>query len=289
MEMHYATKRQRFLVNQGYSYKVITRLAGMEEVPVYYICNYYAKIALVLLSFWLKWINTCTLEIQADLRWVGEGSKGPPDLVKLVWKKTTTNRAYSQWACRLALAICPLWCLALLNVNNTIEINQLYPFLCDDANADAHCEYALTNMSNYWAPWPIPCSATKVYGWHVFVIEFVGESGIRHKGRTGIAATEGNRCKWYWCRGRESGGRIQSKATGNCRKNRFLNLKHGVFVLLCIIIWTCLSLFLFVYFQIQRRVGNMSSVSGADDTVYMEYRSSGSAQTHPLFKRFRRK
>ena len=32
MEMHYASKRQRFLVNQGYSYKVITRLAGMEEV-----------------------------------------------------------------------------------------------------------------------------------------------------------------------------------------------------------------------------------------------------------------
>ena len=32
MEMHYATKRQRFLVNQGYSYKVITKMAGMEEV-----------------------------------------------------------------------------------------------------------------------------------------------------------------------------------------------------------------------------------------------------------------
>lgn len=31
MEMHYAQKRQRFLVNQGYSYKVITRLAGMEK------------------------------------------------------------------------------------------------------------------------------------------------------------------------------------------------------------------------------------------------------------------
>ncbi|CAH8646401.1 unnamed protein product [Schistosoma curassoni] len=30
MEMQYALKRQRFLVNQGYSYKVITRLAGME-------------------------------------------------------------------------------------------------------------------------------------------------------------------------------------------------------------------------------------------------------------------
>jgi len=41
MEMHYSTKRQRFLVNQGYSYKVVTKLAGIEEVclvfhlPVY--------------------------------------------------------------------------------------------------------------------------------------------------------------------------------------------------------------------------------------------------------------
>jgi DNA excision repair protein ERCC-3 len=32
MEMSYSRKRQRFLVNQGYSYKVITKLAGMEEV-----------------------------------------------------------------------------------------------------------------------------------------------------------------------------------------------------------------------------------------------------------------
>nr|XP_015214963.1 PREDICTED: TFIIH basal transcription factor complex helicase XPB subunit-like [Lepisosteus oculatus] len=30
-EMAYSTKRQRFLVDQGYSFKVITRLAGMEE------------------------------------------------------------------------------------------------------------------------------------------------------------------------------------------------------------------------------------------------------------------
>lgn len=32
MEMNYSRKRQRFLVNQGYAYKVITKLAGMEEV-----------------------------------------------------------------------------------------------------------------------------------------------------------------------------------------------------------------------------------------------------------------
>ena len=30
--MSFSRKRQRFLVNQGYSYKVITRLAGMDEV-----------------------------------------------------------------------------------------------------------------------------------------------------------------------------------------------------------------------------------------------------------------
>jgi len=35
MEMHYSTKRQRFLVNQGYSYKVVTKLAGIEEVGVF--------------------------------------------------------------------------------------------------------------------------------------------------------------------------------------------------------------------------------------------------------------
>lgn len=31
MEMHYSRKRQRFLVNQGYSYKVVTKLMGMDE------------------------------------------------------------------------------------------------------------------------------------------------------------------------------------------------------------------------------------------------------------------
>lgn len=36
MEMNYSRKRQRFLVNQGYSYKVITKLAGMENEPDLY-------------------------------------------------------------------------------------------------------------------------------------------------------------------------------------------------------------------------------------------------------------
>ncbi|KAL5006778.1 hypothetical protein ScPMuIL_015584 [Solemya velum] len=36
MEMHYSLKRQRFLINQGYSYKVITKLAGIEEEELAY-------------------------------------------------------------------------------------------------------------------------------------------------------------------------------------------------------------------------------------------------------------
>jgi len=35
-----------------------------------------------------------------------------------------------------------------------------------------------------------------------------------------------------------------------------------------------------------RRKGNMSSMSGGDDTVYLEKRG-GRQETHPLFKRFR--
>lgn len=35
-EMAYSTKRQRFLVDQGYSFKVITKLAGMEEEELAY-------------------------------------------------------------------------------------------------------------------------------------------------------------------------------------------------------------------------------------------------------------
>ncbi|XP_030066275.1 general transcription and DNA repair factor IIH helicase subunit XPB-like [Microcaecilia unicolor] len=45
--------------------------------------------------------------------------------------------------------------------------------------------------------------------------------------------------------------------------------------------------------QVARRFGTMSSMSGADDTVYMEYqaprsKSSTSKHIHPLFKRFRK-
>ena len=36
MEMTYARKRQSFLVNQGYSYKVITKLKGIEEEELFY-------------------------------------------------------------------------------------------------------------------------------------------------------------------------------------------------------------------------------------------------------------
>jgi DNA excision repair protein ERCC-3 len=34
--MHFATKRQRFLISQGYSYKVITKLAGLDEEELHY-------------------------------------------------------------------------------------------------------------------------------------------------------------------------------------------------------------------------------------------------------------
>lgn len=51
---------------------------------------------------------------------------------------------------------------------------------------------------------------------------------------------------------------------------------------------------LFLLNQFSRRAGTMSSMSGADDTVYMEYQSRGSKAAaahkniHPLFKRFRK-
>lgn len=40
------------------------------------------------------------------------------------------------------------------------------------------------------------------------------------------------------------------------------------------------------FLQIQRKPGTMSSMSGADDTIYMEYRRKAQ---HPLFKRFKQK
>lgn len=41
------------------------------------------------------------------------------------------------------------------------------------------------------------------------------------------------------------------------------------------------------YRPIMRKAGNMSSISGADDGVYYEYRKTSSGNKHPLFKRFR--
>ena len=43
MEVHYTSRRQRFLVNQGYSYKVITKLAGMEQVTDCSLSKYGGK------------------------------------------------------------------------------------------------------------------------------------------------------------------------------------------------------------------------------------------------------
>jgi DNA excision repair protein ERCC-3 len=36
MEMYYASKRQRFLINQGYSYKVINRLGNLDGENLFY-------------------------------------------------------------------------------------------------------------------------------------------------------------------------------------------------------------------------------------------------------------
>jgi hypothetical protein len=42
-------------------------------------------------------------------------------------------------------------------------------------------------------------------------------------------------------------------------------------------------------FQMGRKVGSMSSMSGADDNVYMELsKKSSNKHSHPLFKKFRK-
>ena len=45
--------------------------------------------------------------------------------------------------------------------------------------------------------------------------------------------------------------------------------------------------------QVLRRAGTMSSMSGADDQIYMQYRSQAQKKkdllnSHPLFKKFRK-
>lgn len=48
----------------------------------------------------------------------------------------------------------------------------------------------------------------------------------------------------------------------------------------------------YFYFQVSRKVGSMSSMSGADDSLYMEFKGKRSTlpagHAHPLFKRFRK-
>lgn len=64
-------------------------------------------------------------------------------------------------------------------------------------------------------------------------------------------------------------------------------------------LWSCILQYSQVFVstissQFSRRTGTMSSMSGADDTVYMEYQSrnskilAASKSVHPLFKRFRK-
>ena len=59
---------------------------------------------------------------------------------------------------------------------------------------------------------------------------------------------------------------------------------------MCTVLVIYIKLSLFVV-QVGRKVGSMSSMSGADDAVYMEYQSKSKSQKqhlHPLFKKFRR-
>lgn len=46
LEMQYSMKRQRFLVNQGYSYKVITKLAGKEKVRLSWLSAFHYGVVL---------------------------------------------------------------------------------------------------------------------------------------------------------------------------------------------------------------------------------------------------
>ena len=46
-EMSYSRKRQRFLVNQGYAYKVVTNLTGIEDEDLMYkVSSYFDPIRL---------------------------------------------------------------------------------------------------------------------------------------------------------------------------------------------------------------------------------------------------
>lgn len=74
-------------------------------------------------------------------------------------------------------------------------------------------------------------------------------------------------------------------------------LSRSTWVVLCVLssVWlSSFSYFLFLCVQFSRRAGTMSSMSGADDAVYMEYHASRGSKAaagkniHPLFKRFRK-
>jgi superfamily II DNA or RNA helicase len=58
-EMHYSTKRQRFLVNQGYCYKVICCHCLHDTVNVHVLCR--------LLPSWLAWRRNGTWGIQPSV------------------------------------------------------------------------------------------------------------------------------------------------------------------------------------------------------------------------------
>ena len=61
LEMAYSSRRQRFLVNQGYSYKVITKLAGMDDVSRrgYYLATALGLVASIIINVSCDTIQSC--------------------------------------------------------------------------------------------------------------------------------------------------------------------------------------------------------------------------------------
>ncbi|XP_050409354.1 general transcription and DNA repair factor IIH helicase subunit XPB [Patella vulgata] len=86
MEMQYSLKRQRFLVNQGYSYKVITKLAGMEDENLAYV----SKEDQVRL---LEKVLQATDADAEEERTVGDGSQMRPNMSRKVGSMSSMSGA----------------------------------------------------------------------------------------------------------------------------------------------------------------------------------------------------
>lgn len=124
---------------------------------------------------------------------------------------------------------------------------------------------------------------------------FIGDHKVSRYGGRGFdvllqrwpaaAASEGPSCFRPGCWGRSGGRGVGHTASGESPQIHVLASGSYNCAITCV--------FLSPY-QFSRRTGTMSSMSGADDTVYMEYQSRGSKallaskSVHPLFKRFRK-